>query len=169
MAFNPGSHKNGPKTGKEKKLMAMPCTTCKHPRRAQIDEALVTGSESLSELSHSYGLSPAALHRHKTHIPEALTVAKQAREVSEATTLLERIESLIRECHGIAARAQREKQWIAATGALREVRLCLELLGKLSGELQQGSLLQVQQNQISPPPVLNIHFIKPEQKALENS
>lgn len=138
--------------------MPMPCTTCKHPRRAKIDEALVTGEASLLELGKSYGLSPAALHRHKTHIPEALTVAKQAREASEATTLLERVESLIGECHEIAARAQRDKQWVAATGALREVRMCLELLGKLSGELQQGTLLQLQQNQNMEPPVLNIRF-----------
>jgi hypothetical protein len=147
--------------GQEEWLMPMPCRTCKHPRRAKIDEALVTGETSLLEIGQSFGLSPAALHRHKAHIPEALVVAKQAREASDATTLLERVESLISECHDISARAQRDKQWVAATGALREVRLCLELLGKLSGELQQGSLLQIQQNQITEPPVLNIRFFEP--------
>jgi hypothetical protein len=80
---------------------------------------------------------------------------------------LERVESLIRECHDISARAQRDKQWVAATGALREVRLCLELLGKLSGELQQGSVLQLQQNQSVAPPVFNIRFVEPGMTAEE--
>jgi len=149
--------------------MPMPCATCKHSQRAKIDEALVTGTSTLLELSQTYALSTTALHRHKTHIPAALVVAKQAREATEATTLLERVESLIRDCHHIAARAQREKQWIAATGALREVRLCLELLGKVSGELQPSSLIQVQQNQIPEPPRINIVFKSPEQTSLESS
>ena len=149
--------------------MPMPCATCKHPRRAQIDEALVTGEATFLELSNAYDLSPAALHRHKGHIPAALVAAKQAREAGEATRLLERVESLIHDCRNIAAKAQRAKQWIAATGALREVRFCLELLGKLSGELQQGSVLQVQQNQNLTPPVVHVHFRDPEDSLPEDT
>ena len=147
----------------------MPCATCKHPRRARIDEALVTGTSSLLELSKTYSLSTTALHRHKAHIPAALVAAKRAREAGEATKLLERVELLIHDCREIATKAQRDKQWIAATGALREVRFCLELLGKLNGELQQAALFQVEQNQVQPPPIVNIRFIEPGQKLPESS
>ena len=47
----------------------------------------------------------------------------------------------MQESEKIAAAATLEKNWPAATSALREARGCLELLGKLRGELQQpGSL-----------------------------
>jgi hypothetical protein len=44
----------------------------------------------------------------------------------------------MQESEKIAAAAKLEKNWPAATSALREARGCLELLGKLRGELQPG-------------------------------
>jgi hypothetical protein len=81
------------------------------------------------------------LDRHKRHLPQTIVEARQAEVVSEATSLLARVEHLMKESEKIAAAAKLEKDWPAATGALREARNCLELLGKLRGELQQpGSL-----------------------------
>lgn len=60
--------------------------------------------------------------------------------VSKATSLLARVENLMHESERIAAAAKLEKNWPAATSALREARSCLELLGKLRGELQPGAL-----------------------------
>ena len=60
--------------------------------------------------------------------------------VCEATSLLTRVENLMQESEKIAAAAKLEKNWPAATSALREARGCLELLGKLRGELQPGTL-----------------------------
>jgi hypothetical protein len=147
----------------------MLCTTCRHPQRAQIDEALVTGEAALQEIGQQYGLSTAAIFRHKAHIPAALVAAKQAQEASAATTLLDRVETLIDDCRMIAKGAQRAKQWTAATTALREVRCCLELLGKLSGELQQGPLVSSQQNQVLVPPVINVEFVDPIHKELKGA
>jgi hypothetical protein len=56
-----------------------------------------------------------------------------------ATSLLERIERLIIETRTIAAAAKKERQWISAVAALKEVRACLELLGKLTGEISSSS------------------------------
>jgi hypothetical protein len=69
--------------------------------------------------------------------------AQQAEVVCEATSLLTRVESLMQESQKIAAAAKLEKNWPAATSALREARGCLELLGKLSGELQQPGALHL--------------------------
>jgi predicted DNA-binding protein YlxM (UPF0122 family) len=112
------------------------CTICAHSQRPAIDAALVAGG-SFRDIAGRFGLSRSAVHRHREHIPAALTQAKQAQEVAQASTLLGRIEALIADCRTISQKAQRARQWPAAVSALREVRSCLELLGQLSGELQK--------------------------------
>jgi len=49
----------------------------------------------------------------------------------------------MQESQKIAAAAKLEKNWPAATSALREARSCLELLGKLRGELQQADTVHL--------------------------
>ena len=88
-------------------------------------------------------MSLSALDRHKSHLPGTIVKARQAEVACEATSLLARVESLMQESEKIAAAAKLEKNWAAATSALREARGCLELLGKLRGELQQPSALHV--------------------------
>ncbi len=46
----------------------MSCTICQHPKRHDIDQALIAGSATLTALSQEYGLSTSALHRHKAHL-----------------------------------------------------------------------------------------------------
>jgi hypothetical protein len=46
----------------------MPCTICQHPKRRDIDQALIAGSTTLAALSQEHGLSASALHRHKAHL-----------------------------------------------------------------------------------------------------
>jgi hypothetical protein len=46
----------------------MSCSICHHPKRQEIDQALVAGSATLAALSQEYGLSTSALHRHKAHL-----------------------------------------------------------------------------------------------------
>jgi hypothetical protein len=46
----------------------MSCTICQHPKRQEIDQALIAGSTTLAALSQEHGLSTSALHRHKTHL-----------------------------------------------------------------------------------------------------
>ena len=46
----------------------MPCTICNHPKRPEIDQALIAGSSTLAALGQEYGLSTSALHRHKAHL-----------------------------------------------------------------------------------------------------
>jgi hypothetical protein len=46
----------------------MSCSICQHPKRPEIDQALVAGSATLAALGQAYGLSTSALHRHKAHL-----------------------------------------------------------------------------------------------------
>jgi hypothetical protein len=121
------------------------CHVCKHEKRAEIEGALLRNIP-LRRISEDTGLGVTSLFRHRQHLPQKLMIAEQAREATEASNLLHRVENLILECREIATAARKEKNWHAATGALREVRSCLELLGRLSGELQAAASVQFHQH-----------------------
>lgn len=135
------------------------CTICANPKRTEIDTALVAGG-SLRDVAGQFGLSRSAVHRHQEHVPEALAKAKQAREVAEATTLLGRVELLIRDCRTIAQKAQKAREWHAAVSALREVRGCLELLGELSGELKRQDSINASVETPLVAPILITQYVK---------
>ncbi len=122
------------------------CTICNHAERSKLDECLVSG-QSLRNIAKQFGVGHSALHRHRDHIPKALTAAKQASEVADATTLLDRVERLVSRCETICEKAMAEGEWTPAVSATRELRGCLELIGKLSGELKQpGVNIGIQAN-----------------------
>lgn len=121
------------------------CSVCRHPEKAAIDSALARGTPYRRVAQQVRGLSPAAIDRHRRHLPATLVHARNAEAITESTSLLARIETLLRESEEIAKAAKRRKEWPAATAALREARSCLELLGRLRGELtQNGTNLKVQ-------------------------
>jgi hypothetical protein len=110
------------------------CSVCRHPQRSAIDTALVE-NQPLRDIAKRFGTTPASVHRHKQHLPVALTKAKQAQEVARATTLLDQVESLIGRLETITEQAQKDRAWSAAAGAIREMRGCLTLLAQMRGEL----------------------------------
>lgn len=118
---------------------------CKNEKRPTIDDQLVR-RVPLRRIAKQSDTSVAALHRHRQHLPATLTKARQAKEVARASTLLERIEDLIRDCERIAKAAERAKDWRAAIAAHREIRGNLELLGKLAGQLAGGTTVAVNVN-----------------------
>ena len=113
------------------------CSICTNPERSAIDKALVDGA-SLRTIVGQYGTNKSALDEHRKHLAPALTLAKQATVVTEATTLLSQGERIMSRCEFIAEAATVERDWLPAIAASRELRGCLELLGKLSGEIQSG-------------------------------
>lgn len=117
--------------------MSRVCTICSHERRAEIDRALVGGSSNLS-LSSLFGVSEAALRRHKAkHLPEQLVQAEKAREVVRADDLLEGVRGLQSRTRTILDKAEDSGELRTALGAIREARSNLELLAKLLGELDE--------------------------------
>lgn len=116
--------------------MPRACTICTHPQRAEIDAALLA-EEPLRIIAQRTGTSATALHRHKEHLPRFLVKAAEAAEVAQADSLLEQVRSLQTRALSILDRADEAGDLRTALGAIREARSTLELLAKLSGELQQ--------------------------------
>ena len=114
------------------------CAICNHPRRAEIDRLLVE-KVSLRDIAGRFGVSRSALSRHTGHIPCALVAAKEAGKVADAGTLLDQVKGLVVRATGILDGAEQAGEYQAALGAIREVRGCLELLGKLNGELRTSA------------------------------
>jgi hypothetical protein len=121
------------------------CKICTLPpkTRAKIDAALVDGI-TYTRIAARFSsadrpINKVNLCRHRKHLlPKELIRRAPAPKPEVALTLLDRVENLVSESRTIAEAAKTGQQWIAATSALREVRCCVELLGKLSGELSSG-------------------------------
>jgi len=114
------------------------CGACTHPKREDIENMLLRRIP-MSKISTETGLSLATIFRHKQHIASMMVPAVRAREASDADTLLDRVENVVTQCQNIATKAEKRKEWASAVKALREVKSCLELLARLSGELQAAT------------------------------
>ena len=100
--------------------------------------ALVAGEPYRSVANRYESLSQASVQRHsENHLPATLAQAKEAEMVAHADDLLEQVRDLQVRTFAILEAAEASEQHRTALSAIREARGNLELLAKLSGELQQ--------------------------------
>ena len=120
------------------------CTICTHPQREEIDKALVEGKLPNTTISSLFGVTEAALRRHKAnHLPEQLVKAKGAKEASQAEDLLDQVKGLRNKAYAILVKAEEKSDLRTALSAIKEARACLELLAKLIGELDERPQINV--------------------------
>jgi len=123
--------------------MPRKCTICGHNQRQDIDAALVE-RQSFRNIAARFKVSTSALVRHSDdHIPVALTKAHDAAAVAHADTILDQVQELRDRALAILDKAEDAKEYRSALGAIREARGCLELLGKLAGELQDAPTINI--------------------------
>jgi translation initiation factor IF-2 len=119
------------------------CTVCSHPEREAIDRALV-GDASNRSVASLYDVSEAAVRRHKAkHLPTKLAKAHEAEEVARADELLRQVRSLQSKTLNILLQAESAGDLRTALSAVREARGNVELLAKLSGELDESPVVNV--------------------------
>src|SRR5215218_6949329 len=118
--------------------MPRKCSVCTHDERHAIDVALVQ-RDAYRTIADRHSLSQTALKRHaKEHLPELLVKAKDAAEIAEADSLLERVEGLYKRTEAILEAAEKDSEWPLALAAIRECRGNLELLGRVTKELENA-------------------------------
>jgi len=99
--------------------------------------ALLSGQLTYREMEAKWGVSPAALSRHKkNHLPEKLAKAQEAEEVAEADRLLNRIDSLAKVAIKILMDAEEAGDRRTALRGVREARQCLKVLAELTGQIE---------------------------------
>ena len=119
------------------------CSVCDHPRKGDIDQALVRGKPYRS-VAKQYDVSPPALLRHKrAHLPTSLVRAYEAKEAAQADNLLADMCKLKMRAERIFRKAEKSGDDRIALAALREARGIVELLAKLAGELREGPTVNV--------------------------
>jgi hypothetical protein len=122
--------------------MPRTCKVCVHADRPEIDKAIISGG-SLRDIAGQYTLSKSAVERHREHIPQALTRAQEAREVARADDLLREVRALRSKAISILLQAEAAGDLRTALAGVREARECLQLLAKLSGELDERPVINV--------------------------
>ncbi len=123
--------------------MPRTCTICRHSKRDEIDVALVE-RRPFRSIADQFGVSKTSLIRHHDdHLPAALVEAKAAADVAHADTILAQVQNLRDRAIKILDLVEMDKDWRVAIAAIREARGCVELLGKLAGELQDVATINV--------------------------
>ena len=116
---------------------------CEHPKREEIDRALVGETSNLS-VSSLFGVSESAVRRHKgNHLPAKLVMAQAAEEVAEADALLDQVGDLQRRTMAVLEAAELSHEHRTALAAIREARGNLELLAKLIGQLDERPVVNL--------------------------
>ena len=131
--------------------MGRTCTVCRHEKREEIDQALVTGTAPERTIARQYTVSRDALHRHRAHIPAEVSKAHHAKDIARADSLLASIVR-IREKLETALEGAAVARDIAALA--REARETLRLMAELEGRLRQTPQVAVTINLASSPEFL---------------
>ena len=123
--------------------MSARCAACTHPKRDELDSAIVAG-QTLRAIGKQYGMSASAVLRHRDrHLSPALAAMAARREEEAASGLVAQVRQLVRRADELYTAAAKDGRSSAALAALKEMRGSLELLGKATGELKDASPVTV--------------------------
>jgi hypothetical protein len=123
--------------------MPRKCTICAHKKRSAIDKALVE-RRAFRTIADQFRVSKTALLRHHDdHLPSSLVKAQEATEAAQADALLAQVVDLRDKALGVLEQAEASEDLRAALNAIREARGCVELLGKLAGQLKDSPTINV--------------------------
>jgi transposase-like protein len=112
------------------------CTVCVHPEREAIDAALVSGT-AYTEIARTHEVGREAVRRHANrHLSAALAALRAPTQAGSRAPLSDRIETLIARCEVMFTAAASEGRTAQALAVVKELRACLELAGRASGELR---------------------------------
>jgi len=134
--------------------MPRTCTICRHKHRAEIEKAVVAGTP-LRAIGIRWGASRPAIARHTaTCVNDTISEAVADRETGHTERLIDQVRSLqtrtvalIDQVEGVLRAAKRAPAKLSAVNVaarvIREIRGNMELLGRLTGELDSGNKITV--------------------------
>jgi hypothetical protein len=78
-----------------------------------------------------------------SHLAASLVKAKDIEKASDATTLLQQVQELLQQARRLTDRCEHSKDLRGALTGVRAIGSVLELLGKVSGQLQTATTVNV--------------------------
>jgi hypothetical protein len=117
--------------------MPRTCSICAHPKRPEIDAALVR-PDSLRVIAGRFGTSKSSLERHRDKcVSDLLAKAKDISDVAAASHLVDELLKLTKKTGEVLTRAVREKNGDLALKAIARLERQLELKARLLGKLEE--------------------------------
>ncbi len=116
----------------------VPCIICHRPDREAIDHDIARGA-SLREVGHAYNVQHTAVFRHKRdHTPNQIATLNGAHKVQDKGSALARLEALYSTAEKLLKKALKDSTSVnGQVQVVKEVRSCLELIAKMTGELNK--------------------------------
>lgn len=113
----------------------VPCIVCHRPDREAIEHAIAQG-QSLREVGNRFGIQHTAVFRHKRdHTPNEIATLNGAKVHG---TALARLEALYTTAEKLLTKALKNDTSVnGQVQVVKEVRACLELIAKMTGELNE--------------------------------
>lgn len=111
------------------------CSICEHPKRQEIDLALVQPDASLRAISSQFKVGRSALQRHVNsgHIVAKMAKAARAHEAVEADDLLHEADEYQAAVKDVLVAAKKSKNHSLVLKAAREGLHILEVKGRILG------------------------------------
>ncbi len=116
----------------------VPCIICHRPDRERIEHDIAQG-KSLRDVGRAYDIQHSAVFRHKRdHTPNQIATLSGAHDGHDKKTALARLEALYTTAEKLLKKALNNDTSVnGQVQVVKEVRSCLELIAKMTGELNE--------------------------------
>jgi hypothetical protein len=131
------------------------CSVCTHPRRPEIDHAIVSGN-SYRTVAQQFTISRDAVVRHRRHFSVALVKPLSSEQMSPSEALLGQLEELKSEAQRLKQKAEQEGDYRTALAAVRELCRIVELVAKLCGQIDSRTETKILNVNFDPETVNRI-------------
>jgi hypothetical protein len=120
------------------------CKICTSPSRMELEKKICAGA-NLSELAKEYNVSYDSLYNHsQSHVTKRLSEAIQKQQLNESFDLVTIIDQSLRDIRAIYNRNFEAGKDVVALKATDSLRNMMDLLVKVSYQLHQSKLLELE-------------------------
>jgi len=124
--------------------MSQTCTVCRHPKVAEINQALVAGEPPRGLVPRYAPLTKSSIERHKAeHLPQVLVKAKEAEEVRQALNVVEQLKAINSATLSVLREARTMGSHVLQLQAVDRVLKQIELQAKLLGDLDERPQINI--------------------------
>jgi hypothetical protein len=120
------------------------CTVCCHGDHHKIDKELVANLPQ-RQVARRYGISPDSIKRHLAsgHVVRTISKAAEAKEILQGVDLVAKLHELAVDAQQILEESRNVKQYSAAMAAIREMARIVELVARLTGQLDESTRVNI--------------------------